>query len=125
MKLTHAEITFIEKFINEDLIDKQILIEYLEKHRIIKNDVFKRCSKLGKAKPFSNSAYCYLLNSEDGFIPVSRSQFIRRIPFYFFVDKGDNIRPHSFLGPLLFSAANSSEALEGIYLELDWLFYSL
>lgn len=125
MKLTHAEITFIEKFINEDLIDKQILIEYLEKHRIIKNDVFKRCSKLGKAKPFSNSAYCYLLNSEEGFIPVSRSQFIRRIPFYFFVDKGDNIRPHSFLGPLLFSAANSSEALEGIYLELEWLFYSL
>ena len=84
MKLTQEQVAFIERYINEDLIDKQILIEYLEKHRLIKNDVFKRCSKLGKAKPFSNSAYCHSLNSEEGYFPVSRSKFIRRIPFYFF-----------------------------------------
>lgn len=125
MKLTQEQVAFIKKYINEDLIDKRVLIEYLEKHRIIKNDVFKRCSKLGKAKPFSNSAYCHSLNSEEGFFPVSRSKFIRRIPFYFFVDESMNVRRHSFLGPLLYSASGSSEALEGIYLELEWLFYDL
>ena len=125
MKLTQEQVAFIERYINEDLIDKQILIEYLEKHRLIKNDVFKRCSKLGKAKPFSNSAYCHSLNSEEGFFPVSRSKFIRRIPFYFFADESTNVHRHSFLGPLLYSASGSSEALEGIYLELEWLFYDL
>ena len=125
MKLTQEQVAFIERYINEDLIDKQILIEYLEKHRLIKNDVFKRCSKLGKAKPFSNSAYCHSLNSEEGFFPVSRSKFIRRIPFYFFAGESTNVHRHSFLGPLLYSASGSSEALEGIYLELEWLFYGL
>ena len=125
MKLTQEQAAFIERYINEDLIDKQILIEYLEKHRLIKNDVFKRCSKLGKAKPFNDSAYCHSLNSEEGFFPVSRSKFIRRIPFYFFADESTNVHRHSFLGPLLYSASGSSEALEGIYLELEWLFYDL
>ena len=125
MKLTQEQVAFIERYINEDLIDKQILIEYLEKHRLIKNDVFKRCSKLGKAKPFSNSAYCHSLNSEEGYFPVSRSKFIRRIPFYFFAGESTNVHRHSFLGPLLYSASGSSEAMEGIYLELEWLFYDL
>ena len=72
MKLTQEQVAFIERYINEDLIDKQILIEYLEKHRLIKNDVFKRCSKLGKAKPFSNSAYCHSLNSEEVFSCITQ-----------------------------------------------------
>ncbi|MBO5660677.1 MAG: helix-turn-helix transcriptional regulator [Bacteroidaceae bacterium] len=125
MKLTQEQVSFIEKYINEDLIDKRVLIEYLEKHRIIKNGIFKRCSKLGKAKYFGSSAYCPSLNSEEGFVPIPRSKFIRRIPFYFFTDKSSDIRRHSFLGPLLFSASGCSEVLESIYLELEWLFYDL
>lgn len=125
MKLTEEQIQFIGTYVNEDLIDKQLLIEYLEKHRIIKHDVFKRCSKLGKARFFGDSAYCASLDSEDGFTPIPRSKFIRRIPFYFFIDKSREVRRHSFLGSLLFSASGSSEELECIYLELEWLFYDL
>ena len=102
MKLTEEQIQFIGTYVNEDLIDKQLLIEYLEKHRIIKHDVFKRCSKLGKARFFGDSAYCASLDSEDGFTPIPRSKFIRRIPFYFFIDKSREVRRHSFLGSLLF-----------------------
>ena len=31
MKLTQEQVTFIGKYINEDLLDKQVLIDYLEK----------------------------------------------------------------------------------------------
>ena len=125
MKLTQEQVTFIERYVDETLIDKQLLIRYLEKHRIIKNDIFKRCSKLGKAKYFASSAYCPSLNSEEGFVPIPRSKFIRRIPFYFFADNNGGVHRHSFLRQLLFSASGSSEALESIYLELEWLFYDL
>ena len=125
MKLTQEQVNFIERYVDEVLIDKQRLIEYLEKHRIIKNDIFRHCSKLGKAKHFRDSAYCPSLNSEEGFAPIPRSKFIRRIPFYFFTDNNDGVHRHSFLGSLLFSASSCSEALESIYLEFEWLFYNL
>ena len=125
MKLTQEQVKLIERYVDETLIDKQLLIEYLEKHRIIKNSIFKRCSKLGKAKYFSSSAYCPSLNSEEGFVQIPSSKFIRRIPFYFFTDNNGGVRWHSFLGKLLFSASSCSEALESIYLELEWLFYDL
>ena len=125
MKLTQEQRSFVENYINEALIDKQILVESLEKHRIVKNDIFKRCSKLGKAKFLRDGAYCASLNSAEGFIPVPRNTFIRRIPFYFYDDKSKNVSCHTTLGSILWPASDSAELLEQIYLDLEWLYYDL
>lgn len=81
MKLTRNQLSIID----ETMIDKARLIQYLEKHRTIKNDIFTHCSRLGRKHRFGEEAYCGLLDDSRAFLPVDRNTFIRRIPFYFYL----------------------------------------
>ena len=81
MKLTQNQLSIIDEYIDETLIDKARLIQYLEKHRTIKNDIFAHCSRLGRKHRFGEEAYCGLLDDSHAFHPVNRNTFIRRIPF--------------------------------------------
>jgi len=83
MKLTEQQLAVIEKNIDGSIINKERLVQYLEKHRTIKNDVFAYSSKLGRKVRFGDEAYCGLLDHEEAYTPVSRETFIQRIPFYF------------------------------------------
>lgn len=48
MKLTTDQLEVINKYIDPTIIDRTKLIQYLEKHALIKKDVFRQCSLLGK-----------------------------------------------------------------------------
>ena len=60
MKLTDQQIAVIDKYVDGSIINKERLIQYLEKHRTVKNEVFAYCSMLGKKVRFGDEAYCGL-----------------------------------------------------------------
>ena len=82
MKLTEQQIAVIEKYVDGSLINRDRLVQYLEKHRTIKNEVFASCSLLGKKVRFGDEAYCGLLDYKEVYSPVDRETFIRH-PFLF------------------------------------------
>lgn len=129
MLLTNEQMQIVEKYVDETLIDKEKLIQYLEKHRIIKNEIFARCSKVKKAGFGRDEAYCFYLDSEKGYRPVNRETFIRRIPFYFFtVMNSMGIHHYAPLFDALHTDSRdlvSDNELEEIYVDLEFMFYNL
>lgn len=129
MKLTDEQMRIIEDYVDESLVDRDKLIQYLEKHRIIKNDIFPRCS-LAKKKSFPrDEAYCFDLESERSYRPLTREKFIRRIPFFFYTVLNSSGETHR--APLWYalpSDRNSllgDDELESIYTDLEYMFYDL
>ena len=57
MKLTTDQLEVINKYIDPTIIDRAKLIQYLEKHALIKKDVFRQCSLLGKKWSMDDEAY--------------------------------------------------------------------
>ena len=127
MKLTREQLATIDEHINSSLIDKEKLITYLEKHRIIKNDVFSKCARRGKKLKFDED-YCCLLNSSEGYSPLNRSIFIRRIPFLFHNPLQPNSNQHlSGLWNVLpiSKEKSNAEELESIYADMEFMYYEL
>jgi len=84
LKLTQSHLNIINQYVDEELIDVDRLIAYLEKHKIIKNDVFRYCSRRDRNHHNLDFGYCMFCSSNEGYNPVERETFIRRIPFYFY-----------------------------------------
>lgn len=128
MKLTVQQLQIIDEYVDASVVDKGKLIAYLEKHRIVKNDIFAPCSKIPKKKLFAE-AYCTALDHDYAFRPVTRDVFLRRLPFYFYLQPSSNgesrhsplwsILPHDRKSPL------SDEELESIYADLELMYYEL
>lgn len=92
MKLNEEQLVVIDQYTDASRINRERLVAYLEKHRIIKNEVFSMCSTVSK-RSFDSRGYCFFLDEEPVFIPVDRDTFIHRIPVYFFlVPMGRNKR---------------------------------
>lgn len=128
MKLTEGQLLFIDKHINDDLINKENLIEYLEKHRTIKNDVFRKCAKHGKKRVWDDEDYCRLLDHPQAFSPVARDVFIRRIPFLFHCPTfGSENKHRSGLWHIVpkLDKEPHPEALEALYCDLEFMYYNL
>lgn len=132
MKLTQSHMNIINQYVDEVLIDKERLITYMEKHKIIKNDVFRYCSRHDKDYRNLDFGYCMCCSSNEGYNPVDRETFIRRIPFYFYLLKvKDRIIYSHSLYSILRSYDTSgkkiptSEELENIYAELEFIHYNL
>lgn len=128
MKLTEQQLAVIEKYIDGSIINKERLVQYLEKHRTIKNDVFAYSSKLGRKVRFGDEAYCGLLDHEEAYTPVSRETFIQRIPFYFHCPLTSDGEGHrSGLWYVLPTRGDklSSDDLEAIYQSLELMYYDL
>ena len=134
MILTQAHLDIIDRYVDNNLIDKDRLVKYLEKHKIIKNQVFYYCSRQEKGNFQMDFGYCMYCSTSEGYNPVDRETFIRRIPFYFyrFKEKDKIVYSHSLESILIpkdsFMKKEkklSSEELEAIYFELEFMYYSL
>lgn len=128
MKLTPDQIAIIDQHINPSLIDKTKLIQYLEKHALIKKDVFRRCSLLGDKWSLENEAYCDFLDHDTAFQPLNRKDFIRRIPILFHCPMRNDKKGHrSGLWYILPSAADDVDptALEALYLDIEFMHFEL
>lgn len=128
MKLTTDQLEVINKYIDPAIIDRAKLIQYLEKHVLIKKDVFRQCSLLGKKWSMEDEAYCGLLDHDPAFQPINRKVFFRRIPILFHCPMRNDQKGHrSGLWYILPSAADevNPDALETLYLDLEFMFYDL
>lgn len=127
MKLTSEQIAVINRYTDAERIDREKLIAYLEKHKIIKGDVFKHCSKVVERSLMASRGYCTFLNSEPTYTPVDRNTFIRRIPFYFTpVHFGSEQRSGlSYIIPVSRQNERSAEFYEAFYRDLEWMYYEL
>ena len=127
MKLSREQLAIIDEHINTYLIDKEKLIAYLEKHRIIKNEVFSKCAKRGRRLELYDEDFCGLLTSNKAYLPVNRDIFIRRIPFLFHCPAHNNNKYFSGLWNILPGATKEDnvEALESIYTDMEFMYYEL
>lgn len=128
MKLTEKQLSVINDYIDNALIDKNKLIDYLENHRTIKNDVFSKCSRKGRNSSWDDENYCGLLDHPQAFMPITREVFIRRIPFLFHCPAVGNTGKHKSglwrIVPKLDKEPDPS-SLEDLYNDLEFMFYSL
>ena len=125
MKLSDGQIAIINKYTDPYRIDREKLVTYLQKHRIIKLDVFTYCSKVSK-RSFGSRGYSTFLD-ESTYRAVDRNTFIRRIPFYFFQVPfgGDKRTGLSKIFPVDHSKKMTSDDYEAFYVDLEWMFYDL
>ena len=125
MKLTAEQIYIITHCTDENYIDREKLVSYLEKHKTIKNEVFQYCSKVTKG--LGPQGYCGYLEKEPMFSPVSRETFMRRLPFYFYL-KPFLGKPRSGLSlfiPKANGTAGDADDYESFYVDLEWMLYDL
>lgn len=126
--LTIQEIDKINANVNRNFFDTDKLIEYLNTHEIVGNEVFK----IVDINPGNKKARL-LVDLEDkyGYVPVPVKTFIRRIPFYFYSPEDDKGQiKHAWLGLLvhrIYMRDNSdelmAEALEEMYQALEDIHY--
>ncbi len=126
MKLTEEQINIICHYTDGYRIDRQKLISYLEKHRIIKGEVFGYCTKVSK-KGLGARGYCMYLEEAPMYTPVDRETFIRRIPFYFYQMPmgGDRRTGLSLIIPLPDNDSAIGEDYDAFYADLEWMLYDL
>ena len=128
MKLTEEQLLFINEHIDGELIDIAKLVDYLEKHRTVKNEVFAKCAKRGKKLDWGDEDYCGLLDHPQAYSPVTRDVFIRRIPILFYCPVvGNDNKHHSglwYVVPKL-DKDPDPEALEELYCDLEFMYYEL
>jgi len=127
MKLTSEQIAVINRHTDSERIDREKLIEYLEKHKTIKGEVFKKCSKANTRSLTASRGYCTFLDSEPAYTAVDRLTFIRRIPFYFTpVHFGPEQRSGlSYIIPMKRNGALGADDYEAFYRDLEWMYYDL
>ncbi len=81
--ITIAEMNIIKNYVDEQYFDREKLVKYLNMHSIVGNEIFSYCDK-GKGR--EGSSHSNWLDDEYGYSPLPVSDFIRRVPFYFYVN---------------------------------------
>ena len=81
--IIEAEMNIIEQYVNERYFDREKLIKYLNVHSTVGNEIFSYCDK-GEGREGAAS-YANWLDEEYGYSPLPVTDFIRRVPFYFYV----------------------------------------
>ena len=129
MRLSAEQVSFIDKYVHSDKTDKTKLISYLERNRIVNQDIFSYCSIKTHNRYLTEPTRNYVLTSGDGFRSISRETFLRRIPFYFYLTRNPITHmPFSPLSSILPNIRDSStypEELEALYNDLEFMFYDL
>lgn len=125
MTLTSEQKAIINEYIDSEEIDSNALIAYIEKHRVIKAEVFSKCSIKKKRSLLSEGGYCIFLDKEEVYRPIDRETFLRRIPFFFyqFCWPGGKRSGLSYVAPV--NQKLSAEQLEMFYQGLEWMYYDL
>lgn len=119
--LTKKDLEIIEQHVDEKFFDKEKLVKYLSIHDVVGNEVFSYCDR----QKNGNRTYSSWLDDEDGYSPLSISDFIKRIPFYFYTRDTDNLDLEN-MGTLhhLYSSSRENDK-EEIYSALEYTFYDL
>ena len=122
--ITKEEKQFILKYVDAVHYDQEKLIKYLNMHDIVGNEIFSYCDKRAYRK--DQPTYSTWLDDEDGYVPLSVSDFIRRIPFYFYAKDVESMDLEN-MGTLhyIFSASSEKRDIEDIYYNLEYAFYHM
>lgn len=127
--ITKEEKQFVLKYVNASYYDQNKLLKYLDIHDVVGNEIFAYCDKRTYCE--GQSTYSNWLDDEHGYIPLSVSDFVKRIPFYFYTKDIGTINPDN-MGSLhyLFSASaekiyDKERDIESIYSNLEYAFYHL
>ena len=123
--ITQKEQQFIKKYVDAKVYDQEKLIKYLGMHEIVGAEIFPYCDRMiDGEKSFSR-----WLEDDDGYAPLTVSEFIRRVPFYFYTrDKKAPLEEYGDLESLHSCYAQSQDNannFEALYEALDFMFYNL
>lgn len=122
--ITKAEMDIIENYVDGRYFDTEKLVKYLNMHSIVGNEIFSYCDK-GKGREGAAS-YANWLDDEYGYSPLPVADFIRRVPFYFYVnDYSKRVGDLSSLisGVFRLNGGTSTTSLEALYHALEFMFY--
>ena len=115
----------IKQYVDNRYYDQEKLIKYLTIHETVGNEVFEYCLKKEQVSERWNVRTSRWLEDEHGYRPLSVPQFIKRVPFYFYVPDYDNNKIGD-LGCILAGGVKNTrieQNLEEIYLILEYMFY--
>jgi len=122
--ITEAEMNTIEQYVDEKYFDREKLIKYLNMHSTVGNEIFSYCDK-GKGREGATS-YANWLDNEYGYSPLPVADFIRRVPFYFYInDYSTHVGDLGCLisGIIRWKEETRTTSLEAIYQALEYIFY--
>ena len=90
---------------------------------MVGNEIFSYCDK--RAGRDGSTSYSNWLDDEYGYKPLPVVNFVRRIPFYFFVNDYSNHRVGDLRGLIngIIREDKDESALEKLYLSLEYMFY--
>jgi DNA-binding XRE family transcriptional regulator len=123
--ITQTEMNIIEQYVDEQYFDREKLLKYLKMHSIVGNEIFSYCDK--RKSRDGTASYTNWLDDEYGYSPLPIKDFIRRVPFYFYVNNHSKHRVGN-LGHLISGLDNwkgetSSISLDTLYQALEYMFY--
>lgn len=97
--IKEEDVKLIKDTLDESWFDSDALIEYLNTHEIVSNDVFKAVVIDQDSMP---ARLLKDLWDKYGFNPVPVKTFLRRLPFYFYYPRDDEKRiTHAWLGAII------------------------
>lgn len=127
--ITPEEEKIILQYVDDSYYDRDKLIKYLSMHDIVGNEVFAYCDR--KAQRKHKQTYSNWLDDDKGYSPLPVSQFVKRIPFYFYT-KDIASADLDNMGTLHYLYSANAEDLydgrsdiENIYSNLEYAFYHL
>jgi hypothetical protein len=115
----------IEQYVDEKYFDREKLIKYLNMHSIVGNEIFSYCDKRNGRE--GAASYANWLDDEYGYSPLPVTDFIRRVPFYFYVNDYSKNRVGDLgcliSGIIRWKEKTSTMSLEAMYQALEYIFY--
>jgi DNA-binding XRE family transcriptional regulator len=122
--LIKAELDLIRQYVDDKYFDREKLIKYLNMHSVVGNEIFSYCDK--RAGRDGSASYSNWLEDEYGFKPLPVVDFVRRIPFYFYVDNFSDNRVGDLsclISGVIRESRKDETILERLYQSLEYMFY--
>lgn len=118
--LNEQQLELIDTYVNVEYFDRKRLINYLNTHDIVGNEIFSYTNKTNNR----NTSTSPFLDDELGFSPIETNKFVKRIPFYYYVSNTEKNMVgdlHCYLSGLY---TDEDVEIEYLYLTLEKAFYT-
>lgn len=123
--ITTKEQQFIKKYVDNRFYDQEKIIKYLGMHEVVGAEIFPYCDRRSDGQ----KTYSRWLEDDDGYAPLAASEFIRRVPFYFYTqDKNAPLKEYGDLESLhscYSQIRDNTNNFESLYEALEFMFYEL
>lgn len=126
--LTEKEKQVVLKYVDNYYYDQEKLISYLSMHELVGVEVFYYCDR---HKSGDKNTFSRWLDYKDGYEPLPVSMFVKRIPFFFYVQDHNalDLKEYGDLENLHACCADdirsNHDAFERLYTALEYMFYDL